>query len=154
MKGVAKGQSGLVTAVIALTIAVPLSSIPDFTVEYVTASAFEDMEKNSMRYQSAAHSYKFASQEVNNKINYSEVESDIYNSPSGFEECDMSSSKFALDENNVSFGGVSAGETFSNKGCTSSNQYVLEDTEHVYPAIPFFEVEDGRRNRVMTTVVP
>jgi len=154
MKGVAKGQSGLVTAVIALTIAVPLSSIPDFTVEYVTASAFEDMEKNSMRYQSAAHSYKFTSQGINNKINYTQVESDIYNSPVGYAECDLTSSSFALDEYNVSFAGVSAGETFSNKGCTISIQYVLEDTDHVYPAIPFFELEDGKRNRVMTTVIP
>lgn len=154
MKGVAKGQSGLVTAVIALTLAVPLSSIPDFTVEYVTASAFEDMEKNSMRYQSAAHSYKFTSQDINNKINYSEVESDIYNSPSGSEECDLSSTSFALDEYNVSFAGVSAGETFSNKGCIISNQYVLGDTDYVYPAIPFFELEDDKRNRIMTTVIP
>lgn len=155
MKGVAKGQSGLVTAVIALTIAVPLSSIPDFTVEYVTASAFEDMEINSMRYQSAAHSYKFTSQGINNRINYSEVKSDVNSAPTGIDECKLNPSKFAPSEYNVSFTVISGGATtFELKGCIDKVKYVSDELEYYYPYLPFYETKETVFNRITTRVVP
>lgn len=153
MKGLAKGQSGLVTAVIALTIAVPLSSIPDFTVKYVTTSAFNDMEINSMRYQSAAHSYKFTSQGINNKINYSRVESDVIAAPAGSDECELDPSEFAPDEYNVTFDIIPGGvATFDAKGCEARPKYVASN--EIYPSLPFFETEESAVNRIITSVVP
>ena len=152
VQGLAKGQSGLMVAAVALMLAVPLSQIPDFTVKYVTASSFADMEVNSMRYQSVAHSYKFTSQGVNNKVNYTEAKNDI--ASTGPVECDLINSEYQPDEYNVSFAGDLSGTTFTNEGCTANFKQVGSDPNIIYPSIPFYETKDGDVNRVISTVVP
>lgn len=152
MQEVAKGQSGLMVAAVALMLAVPLSQIPDFTVKYVTASSFADMERNSMRYQSFAHSYKFTSQGQNNRVNYSEAESDIVST--GPEECDLNDNEYQLNEYNVSFAGDLSGTTFTNKNCLAAFKQVGGNPNEIYPSMPFYETKDGDVNRIISTVVP
>lgn len=152
MQARAKGQSGLIVAAIALTLAVPLSQIPDFTVKYVTQSSFTNMERNSMRYQSFAHSYKFTSQNSNNKVNYTEIKDDIV--LTGPEECDLRNSVYQPDEYNVSFSGVIRGETFADQGCLVQAKPISDSPNNIYPLMPFYETKADSVNGIISTVVP
>jgi len=154
MRGLAKGQSGLMVAVIALILAIPFSQIPDFTVKYVTSQSLESMEKNSMRYQSAVHSYKFTSKGENGDVNYTNEKSDIVAAPSGSDECTLDPGEYSPQEYNVSFNSVRSGTTFSSKDCLQRNLYVLNDNNLVYPAIPFREKTQEDRVNIVTRVVP
>lgn len=149
MKAGVKGQSRVLIAGIGLMIALPFAVIPQSMAESVLASSLLDMERNSMRYQSMAHSYKFASKGVNNKVNYSEVEPTITNLPST-SYCKLN--LYTPDDYNVSYSDVISGSTFDSKGCGGGLEYVTANYELIYPAIPFQEVKERNMNTITTKV--
>ncbi|MBY6294527.1 hypothetical protein GLU60_04015 [Nanohaloarchaea archaeon H01] len=151
MQEAAKGQSGLVVAAVALTLAIPLSQIPNFAVEYVAASSFDSMERNSMRYQSAAFGYKFASEGINNQLDYTEAKNSIRER--GDKECSLRP-EFRPEKSNVSFSRVDAGQTFTNELCLNDEVPVLDKATLIYPSVPFYETQEDDRNIVTSTVVP
>ena len=149
MRGIAKGQSNILVATILLILAIPLSQIPNAAIEGILTSSFNDMEKNSMRYKSMAHSYKFVSEDVNNRVNYSEVETSL--TPISINDR-CTSNLYNPDDYNVSFDDVVSGSTFSSKDCTGGVEYVTIQYELLHPAMPFYEVKSGDRVSISTVV--
>jgi hypothetical protein len=120
-------------------------------VKYAAASSFDSMERNSMRYQSAAFSYKFASEGINNQLDYTEAQNLIEDQ--GQNECDLRP-EFRPEDSNVSFSRVESGETFTNELCLNDETAVLDKATLIYPSIPFYETQEQDRNIVTSTVTP
>lgn len=137
-----KGSGQLIIAVIALSVAVPLSQVPDFTSLYVLGNTFSSMEKNHARYNSLAHSYKFSSGERTAVRNASDTyigNSDPY--------CDEI---FKPDNYKVVFDTDDYSSLLGGLDCRSSVEYLTDQRDLTYPELPFYETWDKQVATVIT----
>ena len=139
--GLAKGQGQLPIVIMALSLGVAFSQVPEFTTRYVVSNSFNEMEKNHLRYESMAYSYIYTNQDGDSKLEFSDEQLIISSATGSGDQCSIDPAFYPPREFNVTF---SHGTKFySNLGCASSLEYVAGDYDMQYPIVSFYGVENG-----------
>ncbi len=137
----AKGQGQLPIVIMALSLGVAFSQVPEFTTRYVVSNSFNEMEKNHLRYESMAYSYMYTDQGGNSKLDFSDEQLFITSATGSGDQCSIDPAFYPPSEFNVTF---SHGTKFySDLGCASNTEYVAGDYDMHYPVISFYGTERG-----------